>query len=707
MALAACSLAMVAAASLFYLRSTSGVASGLTRNLLLALSSAVALPYSWIVALVVGRRVAIAAAAGVFCALLYLLGLGWYAVLLVLLSWGDTTLWIPAAGLPVQLVALVVALVMLRAKTRDGAARLWRQAVGVPILLLATSVVTALYFRTRIDQLPGRQAAQAREAQRLLTLGQRCLVATGARRIQGFPERIEDVAGSNPDCAAALQEMTESTTTRWTFLVAPVDARGVRRSFSLCGVPKEVPDAGRTTVVGDQSGARGVAFAPEGARDPVSCADAWGGTIPRMAKRLQYCLLEYASAHHDSFPESLADVAGESACAQSALRQVAADGPHAGLLFGPNREVRVRYLSGVADSVGRRADYDLFLECPDHEGSVVIDAQSRIRAPHPSLVRHWLSGCRVASRASALPEGGDGLTGDEASEPWREYAGNPTPDEAAVGAGVVEPEYGPTPDLPGRRADCQRRAIDCYGLGREIERTLRIAGANPDHGGDLSPALRALWQEGRSAFSRGCAAGSPPACYAVADEMLAGCGRPEDPMRAVDLLDRSCSAGHRLSCTRLGEVKERGLLPTRRLASRVSVTPGGAGGSTATLCVPDRSRPPIAPDAGAAIAAFAAACRLGDLGSCLRGNRLSLQWPGSTEAQRGAARRELQRLCDFGQAFACHLLADVAGDDVVEGQLPLEWRRRACALGDDALCAAGGAPRSPGALSSSSGGRPN
>ena len=249
-----------------------------------------------------------------------------------------------------------------------------------------------------------------------------------------------------------------------------------------------------------------------------------------------------------------------------------------------------------------------------------------------------------------------------------------------------EPQYGDTPDLAARRAECAKSSTACYGLGREIERSLTLAGANPYRVETLDPAQRALRDEADRAFIRACAAGSRLGCYAEADMWLSDRERGDDPVRAALVLRENCKAGHVPSCIRLGELLESGRQPTRHVASSIQVAPGGAA-KPLTLTVPDKSRPGVQQDSEGAISAFAAACRMGDSDSCLRRNRLLLDWPEASGAQRTEALHALARSCDLGQAAACYLLTrQPAAAGRVEGRDVAVWRDRACRLGELAAC---------------------
>lgn len=689
--LSLCAAIMLVLAAVFQVRSAAHVASGLTRGYIAALCLAGALPYLWILLLAVMRRRAAAAAAGITCALLYLVGFGWFAVLLFLLSWGDTTLWIPAMGLPVQCVALLAAVLARRGVRRaERPPGSWRAAVAMPLALVAIPLLAAWFLRREIVELPQRRQAQAANAATALRAAQRCLMDVAAHDASGYPERLEAAGERVPGCRAALDGLAKSRSTlRWSYLPGPPQAHGVRRAFALCGVPARVPDAGSLSVVADQTGAQGAELAPDGARVPVPCAQAWGVSVPGAVKALQYCLLEHAAAH-GGFPESLMPWATQSDCARELVRPATDASGQSALRVGVGAEIGLRYLPEPNAGDGRRSDYDLVLQCPGREDPLAVNVRSEVHAADEEQVADWLNGCRASAPGSAaelarrygfvvLPAAADGGRPDAA------IAAGPVAADAR-GAAERDPEFGATPDLAARRAECQKSPRDCYGLGREIERSLTLAEANPFRVETLSAAQRALVEEANRAFIRACSGGSRLGCYAAADVLLRGRGPPDDPTGAAALLQRNCAAGHAPSCVRLGELKENGRQPTRSVTSSVALTPGGTA-RPIMMSVPDRSRPAVAADTGAAIAAFRAACRLGDTGACLRHGRLTLTWPAASESERTAARQRMRGLCESGQAFACHLLAiEASGNSLVEGRPVGEWRRRACALGDAELC---------------------
>jgi TPR repeat protein len=196
-----------------------------------------------------------------------------------------------------------------------------------------------------------------------------------------------------------------------------------------------------------------------------------------------------------------------------------------------------------------------------------------------------------------------------------------------------------------------------------------------------------LAQEANRAYQRACRDGEVRACYAEADVLLNARTIREDLPRALTLLEQSCRDGYALSCVRVGELRERGRQASKLVPSAMRVTPDGES-QPFMMSVPDPSQPGIAADVGLSIAAYRAACALGESAECLRAARVALESQASAPPERQRAIEDLQKFCASGQAFACELLAQqaAASGGAIAGNTAAQWRRRACVLGERGSC---------------------
>lgn len=407
-----------------------------------------------------------------------------------------------------------------------------------------------------------------------------------------------------------------------------------------------------------------------------------------VVKRLQSCLLEQAATDAGFAPDLVTLRREVPGCLGE--ERIDPARPMDGLLsFGSDSVLLAQYLPEVSAPSSVSA-YLVFVACPGRVDRAVINHRGEVQT---SLAADWwLNDCRDPSGADvqllADSAGFRRVQADAAS------AGPSTDTTRAAGAvptvtSVAEPEprFGDLPDLPARRADCLADAKACYGLALELERTIHLAGGNPYRVESLDEAQRALVAEANRALDRACQAGRWSACGSWADVLLQGRGLVDDPPQALRILQRACAGGSPEACSRSGELLEGGRMPTRTVATSIRMTPGGAGQPIVTH-VPDSSRPGIPKDVAGAIAAFEAACALGETASCLRAARLTLDGGGQDAAQRAGALASLQELCERGQGFACSLLAQAAtaSGGAVLGRSVAEWRRRACALGERDAC---------------------
>jgi hypothetical protein len=686
------SIAMLLLAAAFYQRSVEAVASGTTRAFIASLCLGAALPFSWILLQWGLRRRAVAALAGLTCSLLYLVAFGWFAVLLMLLSWGDLTFWLPATGLPIQLVALIAGIAAWRglaAEAKTNASR-WL-GIAMPVALVALPFVASQLLRVQIEHLPEQRQAQSVSAERVVTAIQRCLVDRAGRQGTGYPSSLAELPSDGAACSSATLEMARARgSMRLEYFVAPAGHSGVRSTFMLCAAPTRVPDAGMVTVVGDDTGALRRATASDGATEAVPCARAWGGGATAIVKQLQSCLLAYADGHPQGYPLTIAELhTALPSCLGDVLRSEPDDPYRVTLQALPGEAIGVQYLADTSGAGGAVSGYQLFIQCAGQEGKAVVDERGFLLEPESPAALWWLNGCADSERSDphllAQREGFRLAVVRAPANPTAREAESPATSTAA--SAEREPQFGDRPDLAARRMECVNDALACYGLGRELERSLRIAGANPDRVEELSAEQKAVIGEANRSFARACEAGSVRACYAEAEVALDGRGMAVDPARALALFGDSCRGGLVEACSRVGELRENGHQPTRRVQTSMRRSPYGEA-KPLTISAPDTSRTGIAKDLKGAIEGYQRACTLGDLGGCVRAARLTLESLESSDAERAAALGQYRDLCNRGQGFACTALAEQASAKAgsFEGVPAAEWRRRACALGERASC---------------------
>lgn len=693
-------VAMLGIAALFYLRSMPLLPSSLERGFIAALCLAAALPYAWVLGNLLARRDATALLAGLACAVIYLLAFGWVAVLLVLLSWGDVTLWLPAAGLPVQLVALVVAFAgWRRLELQQRAAASRGLAIGVPVAICGAMLLLAVRLESEVKQAPQRRQAQLADGEQLVGQLQQCLIASAAHTGRGYPARLADLSSADAACTLAVARATGPLPgAKLRYVPAPADREQQRTTFWLCLQPTSVPDAGIATIVADHSGIARRVLAREGARRPVPCAEAWAGSMPGAVKQLQTCALEYAAQASGQYPPSLETLARalpeclgppehlESRTEHSMTVRVSGPG-EVGRMNAVD-ELTIRYLAGPPDADGAIRDYQLFVTCVGQDASAIIDSRGVVQ--ESAAARRWLAGC-------ADPQGSDAaLLAQQAGFRLERPAPAAPPavplppeaaPEAATGRIEPEPQFGDNPDLPGWRRECREHASACYGLGRELERTVRIGGATPERYAELTAPQQALVHEANEGFERACGAGASRACAALADVVLDGRGVASDPPRALELYGRSCDAGLTLACTRRAELHESGYTAMRTAPLGIAISPSGAA-SVQQVQRPDPAGPGIDKDLRLAVLWHRKACLHGEISGCFRAARLTLESDPVTPSERDRALAEYQALCKQGVSYACAGLARWAADHGgrVGSRTADEWQRRACVLGSAEAC---------------------
>jgi TPR repeat protein len=559
---------------------------------------------------------------------------------------------------------------------RAGASRV--SGIIVPVALAVACGMAAVHLNDRAKQLATVHRTQAGDAERVAVQVTQCLLRDAAASGRGFAPGLEAVMRSNDgDCAAVVGSALATRGQVVEYWSGPANQGARSGAFALCVRPRNVPDGGMTTVVADDSGDIRRAIAREADREAVPCAAAWGATASGVAKQLRYCALRAASRAGGTYPQSLRELIERVPGCLDEQTLWHSEGASGAIVRLATGELWVRYVPRGRSAEAAR-EYALYLSCSgDGEEAAVLDAAAVLQNADSPGARHWLAGC------------GRDMGADLALLAQQAGVRLPTVRTApASAAREAEPDFGAVPDLEARRRECRQLASACYGLGRELERAVRLAGGNESRPEELPEAQLAWVREANEAFERACGGGSMRACAALADVLIQGRLQKDDPMRALELLDRSCTAGYAPACLHGAELHESGRRAMRTATVTISVTPGGAG-KAITTSVPDETRAGIARDPEQAIEWFERACALGERSGCGRAARLLLELPDATAQQRARALGAYRALCDGGQAYACTILARWAEAHAgsAEGLAALEWRRRGCALGDATACA--------------------
>jgi hypothetical protein len=668
----------------FYTRSVAGVASEATRHFVLAATGAAILPFAWMLFNLVLRRVPIALLAAITCALAYLVGAGWFAVLLALFSWGDPTLWLPAAGLPVQLVALLAASWAWRGlplEARRSASGL--QGIAVPLTLAAASALLAAAFYRDALRLPDQRKWRQAAAEQAIAAAQRCLIEYGREHGGDHPARLDETGGASEACREAAGARERLAGYAFAYWPGPPDSNGRRARFSLCAWPEHPPDSGLVTLVADDSGVLGSAIAPDPGTVAVACGPVWGALSGGFVKQIQQCALAYAVRDGSpGYPATLEDLVELSPECVGPADRVRLQGRHA--VFAERfdgKGVFLRYLASPTSPDGRVLGYRLYADCVGGDGHAVIDQDGLMLHTDVSQTQALLNGCVPDSSADL--EQLARASGFRLAPSLQGIPANPW-----AAANAADPVFGDQPDLPARRAECERETGACYALGRELERAVRLAGGEPDREESQDASQRALVWEADLAYARDCENGHAKSCAAYASALFTGRGSAPDRGQALALYARACTAGLASACMSLSDVYANGHQPMRPAQSSLAVTPWSET-QPIEIQVPDASQPSIAKDVEQAIAWSRKACERGDETGCAHTAQLLLE---SADAGGEARRREaidtFQRLCDRGRAFACSKLAAIApaAGQPIEGRSADEWRRMGCVLGDAEAC---------------------
>ena len=150
----------------------------------------------------------------------------------------------------------------------------------------------------------------------------------------------------------------------------------------------------------------------------------------------------------------------------------------------------------------------------------------------------------------------------------------------------------------------------------------------------------------------------------------------------------ACALGYAGACSRLGELYESGRRGSRKVALRISATPGGPP-STIDTRVEDAKTPGIPKDVGRAISAYVRACDMGEHDACFIAARLTRDDGANPEAGLHAF-AQFARLCEGGDGPACEAAGALTAGGVSGDDRPAaEWRRMACVFGQATACVAG------------------
>jgi hypothetical protein len=679
-------VAMLAVAATFYGWSFHPTDGRAVHQALLTMAIGGASPFACVILLALFRRYALSAITAITASLVYVVGFGWYAVLLALLSWGDKTLQLPAAAIPIQLVTGTAAILAWR-RIPPAARGSHTVLLGtvVPIALSLVAVLAAVLVVQRVERAP-QAANQDRTALRTdVAAIVRCLKESrGGGR--GYPRDLSELGPAGTHCLTARQAARQSGPYLIDYIAGPPDMNQRRTVYSLCTLPRTAPDTGLLAIVADESGHGREMDVSSMLPTELSCARVWIGDALGVAGAVKHCLLEFALRNPaQGYPNRLPEFAGERGACWVSIPNARRDGSGALLVESGQTTLVLRYVPGSRDRQGIVSSYRLYANCAGQRDSEVLDEHGQIVNMDPRA--SWIAqNCREPAAEDAAT-----LAGIETVAANRPSLTEPTgtaPAPRSKGTSAVnapDRSFGDTPNLPARRSDCRRNpAGACYDLGRELERAVLQAGGNPYRAELLhDDAHIALALEANTAYARACEHGDAKGCAQSGDVLLSGRLVSEDVVKGAALIAKSCDLGLASGCASWGQILERGRQASRAVEARISVLPGGSG-NTITAHVVDPHGPAIAADVRRAARVYERACELGDRDSCLAAARCFAEDP-PTQAH---ALDLLARQCELGIAFACSSAAHLSGMMTLPPDAPGadEWRRRACALGWTADC---------------------
>ncbi len=248
-------------------------------------------------------------------------------------------------------------------------------------------------------------------------------------------------------------------------------------------------------------------------------------------------------------------------------------------------------------------------------------------------------------------------------------------------------------------ASVARDSETCRAAGKD--EACRRACAHGDAPACARAAMRGLASRDDAEVSRSvavlreaCSRGAGEACGALgrASSFPVGRGMTRDPKLAVELLEKSCGAGH--ACALLGALKELGWSGIAKDASSYFATACAAPPATAeaTLdCAWAVAHEFEGPPGGVVSARLASAAGLPLLASCAEhgGDLCGLAWL-DRGGQPGDVLAAYEKGCEGGSALACNNLGAMRAEGAAGLQpnpaAARETFERACAAGEPAAC---------------------
>ena len=636
---------------------------------------AITLPFLMAPVALLARRVHLGLVTAITTAALYVVGVGWIAVIIAFLSGFSSNkhqriaALLPAAAVLLQGVVFVAALMALRrlpaSQRRPGVVR---YGVGIPVLLAVGGVLAVAGAQQIVGRFSERMVTNEAAARMALGKLHSCATAFASGSAEGLPPDLGVLGPSGTRCLDSELAQGRLPGYRIDYVAGIPDERGTRRVYAACALPTASPLARlRTLVVDDDGDVEAHSWDEEPSRPsgdlPLPCPRAWARHPLALAKTIKHCAVAFAARHPEAgYPLTLGQISREDEGCRPA------DGKeHEWTLT----KWRVVYLSATRGADARVRGYRLYMTRYSSRGVAIVDDKGAfINSDDPEAFD-------VLGRRAARGSNGEAATtsilGVKLPPGYR--APEPRPN---AGANAEEPDLpdGAQPeDYQG--ACAQGDATACYTAGKAYQR--RAARGTADVREDLRRAGLAYQSACEGQMARGC--------DKVGAASLDGGWLEQDLPKALAWITKSCAIGYAGACSRLGGIYESGRSSTREATVKISATPGGRASST-IVTVPDPLRPAIPKDVGRAISAYSRACEMGEHEACWIKARLTRDDPSDASGgQNGFA--QFASLCEGGDGAACEAAGAMVASGRAGNERPeTEWRRMACVLGQTKACAA-------------------
>ena len=285
---------------------------------------AITLPFLMAPVALLARRVHLGLVTAITTAALYVVGVGWIAVIIAFLSGFSSNkhqriaALLPAAAVLLQGVVFVAALMALRrlpaSQRRPGVVR---YGVGIPVLLAVGGVLAVAGAQQIVGRFSERMVTN--EAAARMALGEPALVRhrlrfrIGGRTASG-PRRPRP---SGTRCLDSELAQGRLPGYRIDYVAGIPDERGTRRVYAACALPTASPLARlRTLVVDDDGDVEAHSWDEEPSRPsgdlPLPCPRAWARHPLALAKTIKHCAVAFAARHPEAgYPLTLGQISRE------------------------------------------------------------------------------------------------------------------------------------------------------------------------------------------------------------------------------------------------------------------------------------------------------------------------------------------------------------------------------------------------------------